>query len=127
MSPDRTISVDGNDPVEASKRLGCLIDKIILACPNAVVLVAMIINTCNQRQSQATGLFQNNIPSVVQRRLDNGHHVLAVNFTSFPTQKLRRDCIHPTNEGYALLADYWYDALIQVPQSWIQPPIVRDQ
>lgn len=125
MSPDRTISVDGNDPFEASRRLGFLIDKITLACPNAVVLVAMIINTCNPHQSRATGLFQESIPTIVQRQLDNGHHVLAVNFTNFPASKLR-DCIHPTNEGYRLLGDYWYDALSQVPKAWIQPPIGRD-
>ncbi|KAG5993886.1 hypothetical protein E4U43_003370 [Claviceps pusilla] len=75
--------------------------------------------------SRATGLFQESIPSIVQRQLDNGHHVLAVNFTNFPASKLR-DCIHPTNEGYRLLGDYWYDALSQVPKAWIQPPIGRD-
>ncbi|KAG6001012.1 hypothetical protein E4U21_004781, partial [Claviceps maximensis] len=125
MSPDRTISVDGNDPIEASKRLGHLIDKIILACPNAVVLVAMIINTCHPHQSQATRLFQESIPRIVQRRLEDGHHILAVDFTSFPTSELR-DCVHPTNEGYGILGDYWYDALVQVPREWIQPPSGRD-
>ncbi|KAG5984099.1 hypothetical protein E4U55_006052, partial [Claviceps digitariae] len=85
----------------------------------------MIINTCKPLQSQATAVYQASIPSIVQRRLDDGHHVLAVNFTSFPTSKLR-DCIHPTNEGYKLLGDYWYNALMQVPEAWIQPPTDGD-
>lgn len=125
MNPNKAIATEGNDPVEASKRLGSLIDKMVSVCSDAVVLVAMIIDTCDPAQSRATKLFQTLVPGVVQQRLDGGKHVLAVNFTSFPTSELR-DCIHPTNKGYALLGDYWINALTQVPKEWIRPPRGKD-
>ncbi|KND92820.1 hypothetical protein TOPH_02696 [Tolypocladium ophioglossoides CBS 100239] len=122
MSPNSAISTEGNDPYDAVTRLGALIDQMIKACPDAVVLVAMIIDTCDPAQSPATHEFQSLIPDAVQRRLDDGHHVLAANFTSFPTSQLR-DCIHPTNQGYRLMGDYWSDFIAQVPRDWIQAPV----
>lgn len=125
MNADAAISTEGNDPEGASERLGALVDQIIAACPDAVILVAMIIDTCDLAQSPRTKQFQALIPGVVQKRLDDGHHVLAVDFTWYPTSQLR-DCIHPTNEGYEKLGDLWYRAMVQIPPSWIQPPIGHD-
>jgi hypothetical protein len=125
MNPNRAISTEGNDPVEASERLGVLIDELVTRCPDAVILVAMIIDTCDPAQSTPTKLFQTLIPGVTQERLNDGKHVLAVNLTLFPTNELR-DCIHPTNKGYALLGDYWTSALQQIPKHWIQPPVGKD-
>lgn len=125
MNPNRAISKEGNDPVKASERLGVLIDKLVARCPDAVVLVAMIIDTCDPAQSQATKLFQTLIPGITQQRLDDGKQVLAVNFTLFPTGELR-DCIHPTNKGYMLLGDYWANVLAQVPKEWVRPPMGED-
>lgn len=125
MNPNHAISAEGNDPRGAVTRLGALIDQMIKACPDAVILVAMIIDTCDPAQSPATHEFQSLIPGAVQRRLDDGHHVLAANFTSFPTSQLR-DCIHPTNQGYRLMGDYWSDFMAQVPRDWIQAPVGPD-
>ena len=122
MNPNHAISAEGNDPQGAATRLGALIDQMIKACPDAVILVAMIINTCDAAQSPATHEFQSLIPDTVQKRLDDGHHVLAANLTSFPTSQLR-DCIHPTNQGYHLMGDYWSDLIAQVPRDWIQAPV----
>ncbi|PNY28211.1 Uncharacterized protein TCAP_01865 [Tolypocladium capitatum] len=122
MNPNGAISTEGNDPHGAVARLGALIDQMIKACPDAVILVAMIIDTCEPAQWPATREFQSLIPDAVQRRLDDGHHVLAANFTSFPTSQLR-DCIHPTNQGYHLMGDYWSDFIAQVPRDWIQAPV----
>jgi hypothetical protein len=121
LNPDRAISTEGNDPIKASERLGDLVDKLVAMCPDAAVLVAMIINTCDPAQSSATTIFQSLIPGITRRHLDEGKHVIAVNLSSFPTGELR-DCIHPTNRGYALLGDYWANALTQIPKQWIQAP-----
>lgn len=122
MNPDNIISTEGNDPAQAVERLGKLVDLMMQLCPDAVILVAMIIDTCNPLQAPGTHEFQRLIPGAVQSRFDAGHHVLAANFTSFPVTELR-DCIHPTNEGYRLFGDYWYDFVTQIPRDWIQKPI----
>ncbi|KAI9166832.1 Multidomain esterase [Paramyrothecium foliicola] len=125
MNPNHAVSREGNDPEAAAVRLGDLLDHIIDACPDAVVLVAMIIGTCNFDQSPQTEEFQSLIPDIVKDRRDAGHHVLAVDFSGFPMSDLR-DCIHPTNDGYRKLGDYWYDAMTQIPREWISMPVGPD-
>ncbi|KAJ4199065.1 hypothetical protein NW767_008648 [Fusarium falciforme] len=125
MNPNRGISKEGNDPKGAADRLGKLVDKMIKECPDATILVAMIINTCDKRQSPATKEFQKLIPDVVKSRREDGHHVLAVDFTTFKTSDLQ-DCIHPTNSGYKLMGDYWYSFIHQIPTSWIKKPVGSD-
>ncbi|RKK86150.1 hypothetical protein BFJ69_g1103 [Fusarium oxysporum] len=125
MNPNHGISKEGNDPKGAADRLGKLIDKIVKACPDSTILVAMIINTCDERQSPATKEFQKFIPGVVKSRHDDGKHVLAVDFTTFKTSDLQ-DCIHPTNDGYKLMGDYWYSFIHQIPASWIKKPVGPD-
>ncbi|KJZ78809.1 hypothetical protein HIM_01582 [Hirsutella minnesotensis 3608] len=121
MNPNGAISTEGNDPVAAVQRLGSLVDQIVKACPEAVVLVAMIISTCVAAQEPATREFQRLIPGMVKQRFDDQKHVMAVNLTSFPTSELR-DCIHPTNQGYRLLGDYWANSVAQIPRDWITVP-----
>ncbi|KAH8894324.1 integrin alpha N-terminal domain-containing protein [Thozetella sp. PMI_491] len=107
MNPDPNISKQGNDPGQAADRLGNLIDQILAACPDATVLVAQIINTCDSNQEPQTQVFQSKIATMIGARFAS-KHVLGVNFTTFPISMLR-DCIHPTNPGYRLFGDYWYD------------------
>ncbi|KND93383.1 Lipase 1 [Tolypocladium ophioglossoides CBS 100239] len=125
MNPNHSISKEGNNPSEAADRLGKLIDKMIKECPDAVILVAMIINTCDPQQSSRTEEFQQLIPGVVKKRKDASHQVLAVDFTTFETSNLQ-DCIHPTNEGYKIMGDYWYDFIHQIPSRWIKKPVGSD-
>ncbi|KAL6900231.1 carbohydrate esterase family 3 protein [Trichoderma evansii] len=125
MNPDSSISTEGNDPVAASLRLGSLIDKMVESCPDAVILVAMIIGTCRAEQAPQTEMFQSLVPGVVMSRFQAGNHVLAVDFSTFALSNLR-DCIHPTNQGYQLLGDYWYDFITQIPQGWITEPVGND-
>lgn len=125
MNPNRGISKEGNDPKGAADRLGKLIDKMIKECPDATILVAMIINTCDEKQSPATKEFQKLIPDVVKSRREDGHYVLSVDFTTFKTSDLQ-DCIHPTNTGYKLMGDYWYSFIHQIPTSWIKNPVGSD-
>ncbi|KAK7978041.1 hypothetical protein PG988_005531 [Apiospora saccharicola] len=77
MNPNHDISSEGNDPAGAADRLGKLIDQMIEACPDAVILVAMIVNTCDQNQWGATKEYQKLVPGVVRARQDHGHDVLA--------------------------------------------------
>ncbi|KAH8675222.1 SGNH hydrolase-type esterase domain-containing protein [Ilyonectria robusta] len=119
------LSTEGNDPKGAAKRLGSLIDQIIEACPDAVILVAMIIGTCDPHKVSATPKYQALIPGIVQERRSNGSYVLAVDFTTFP-KSLLQDCIHPSLNGYLEFGHYWYDFITQIPSSWIKDPVGAD-
>ncbi|KAK2018584.1 GDSL-like Lipase/Acylhydrolase [Colletotrichum eremochloae] len=126
MNRNRAISVEGNDPEGAADRLGGLVDRMIAACPDATILVAQIINTCLAEQRPPTIQFQKLIPSVVLERRNAGHHVLAVDFASLSDTILRPDCIHPTDGGYRIMGDYWYDFIAQIPKDWINKPVGND-
>ncbi|KAI6481109.1 hypothetical protein MCOR06_004773 [Pyricularia oryzae] len=122
MSSNGAVSTEGQDPKAAASRLGALIDQMIMGSPGAAILVAMIVNTCDQDQSDRTKEYQQLIPGVVKQRRDGGHHVLAVDFTDLSVETLQ-DCIHPTNAGYKLFGDYWYDFMLQIPKDWIEKPV----
>lgn len=127
MNPSHSISTEGNDPEEAVHRLGKLVELISHKNTDAVILVAMILNTCDPSQSPRTKEFQNLIPGMVeeQRKSSKGH-IFAVDFTDISTDNLREDCIHPTNSGYRLMGDYWYDFITQIPSEWIGHPLGDD-
>ncbi|KAJ4415694.1 hypothetical protein N0V82_007187 [Gnomoniopsis sp. IMI 355080] len=92
MNPNSAISTEGNDPAGAADRLGKLVDKALDAWPDAVVLIAMIIDTCDPQQSPRIQEFEALVSGVAKQRRDAGRHVLAVDFTTFSTSMLR-DCI----------------------------------
>ncbi|KPM44206.1 hypothetical protein AK830_g2370 [Neonectria ditissima] len=99
-------STEGNEPVAVAERLGDLIDQMIEACPDAVILVAIIIDSCDPHISPRIPEYQAAIPGIVEKRRLAGHHVLAVDFTTFSESDLQ-DCVHPTVDGYRKFGDYW--------------------
>jgi hypothetical protein len=125
MNPSLAIATEGNDPVAAADRLGELVDQIIRICPDATILLAMIISTCDPNQQPRTAQYQGLIPEVARKRQVTGHKVIAVDFTSFSLGDLR-DCIHPTNQGYRIFGSYWYDFITQIPSDWISAPVGSD-
>ncbi|KAJ4315846.1 hypothetical protein N0V84_008180 [Fusarium piperis] len=101
-------------------------------CPDAVILVSVIINTCDSpkmhAQRERTKLCQQLIPGIVRRRQKKGKHVVAVDFSRWEEagDNLLQDCIHPTNDGYDLMGDWWYSFITQVDEEWIQEPQGND-
>lgn len=53
-------------------------------------------------------------------RQQHGHHVIAVDFSEFPTTALNEGGVHLTSEGYSLMGDWWYDFIHQIPKDWIE-------
>lgn len=119
-----SISKEGNDPKDAATRLGDLIDKIVRYCPDAVVLVAIPLASCDTEKPKMP-IYRALIPGLVRQRRKDGDHVIAVDFSTFDLGELR-DCLHPTNEGYSIMGDYWYDFITQVPKGWIKEPVGDD-
>ncbi|KAM0423090.1 hypothetical protein ACHAPD_001561 [Fusarium lateritium] len=124
MDQRSSVSKEGSDPKGAAKRLGHLIDQTIRYCPDAVILVAIPLSSCDRFKSKMTE-YRAMIPEVVRQRREDGKHVVAVDFSTFDLKDLR-DCLHPTNEGYRIMGDYWYDFLTQVPEGWIKEPVGDD-
>ncbi|KAK6722578.1 hypothetical protein SNK04_001440 [Fusarium graminearum] len=124
MDQRSSISKEGSEPKGAANRLGHLIDQIISYCPDAVVLVAIPLSSCDRFKPKMPE-YRAMIPEVVRQRREDGKHVVAVDFSTFDLKDLR-DCLHPTNEGYKIMGDYWYDFLTQVPEGWIKEPVGDD-
>jgi hypothetical protein len=122
VNPNLSIATEGNDPNGVADRLGQLIDRIIISCPGATVLVAIPISTCDHNHQAIMAVFQSLIPSIVQPRRNAGKKVIAVDFSSFSTSLLR-DCIHPSEEGYRAMGDLWYQLIMQIPTDWIEQPL----
>lgn len=102
----------GTQPVaQAPDRLGALIDKIVAAAPDTLLVVAQITPlTYNQSEVSA---YNAALPAIVQTRASAGKHVLLVDqFTGLnPSTMLGSDGTHPNDTGYAHMGDVWYAAI----------------
>ena len=92
----------------APDRLGTLIDHIVAAAPDALVVVAKIIPLPSQAAAVTT--FNNAIPGVVKQRADAGKHVIVVDqFSALTSSDM--DQVHPFESGYEKMAVVWYNAI----------------
>jgi hypothetical protein len=95
----------------APNRLATLLDQILAALPNALVVVAKIIPFPAFANQVTT--FNDALPALVAQRADAGQHVMLVDqYTGFPNSQLA-DGIHPNAAGYARMAGVWYTAIEQ--------------
>lgn len=103
---------------DAAKKLELLIDKIIAAAPNALLLVSTIIPCGDNGQEDAfVRAFDQLIPAIVQKRAEAGKHIQLVDqYTSFvpATMFTPPEKYHPNLVGYAHMADVWYASMKSV-------------
>ncbi|KAL8825309.1 MAG: hypothetical protein Q9191_004492 [Dirinaria sp. TL-2023a] len=124
---DRDPPIPGSSEEGAPDRLGALLDEIVTACPDAAVLVAQIIQARDPKVQARIERFNNAIPGVVAQRVKQGHHILVVDMRTIEGDQLRDDGIHPTDEGYKLMANHWYTGIKEAAaEGWIKPPIGPD-
>jgi len=104
----------------ASDRLATLIDKIIAALPNALLVVSSIYPFAGCKDTNYTptqcaanvATYDAAIPGVVQQRMSQGKHVLLVDMSTPPTGALSSDNVHPNDTvGYPWMGDTWYTAI----------------
>ena len=104
----------------ASDRLGQLIDKIVAALPNALLVVSSIYpfpgcKSTNYTPDQCkvnVATYDDAIPGVIQQRVAQGKHVLFVDMSTPPTGALSTDGVHPNDTvGYPWMGDNWYAAI----------------
>lgn len=94
------------DPAGAPSRLGNLIDKILVTCPDALVLVSQIV-TSGSAATRANILAYNEaIPGVVAARAAKGSKVMVVDmFTRLLAPDNYADDLHPNDGGYKIMGD----------------------
>ncbi len=105
------------DQPNAPKRLAGLIDKILAALPDAVLVVAQIVPSRDDVNNQRVRTYNAAIPALVQARAAAGKHILLVDmysaFTANADYKSAylSDNLHPTDAGYATMSAIWYAAI----------------
>lgn len=110
------------DPDHAPDRLGALIDQLIQTSPDAVILVAQIINSASAQTQALIEKYNDAIPAVVAQRAGS-HHVAVVDFRNSLLPTDYADSLHPNDGGYRKMADLWFRAIQDAAaQNWIQAP-----
>jgi len=101
-----------DDVADAPARLSNLIGQITTTVPNATLIVAQILPIANPILNAEVETYNAAIPSIVQSWTAQGKHVHYVDmYDAVPVSDLP-DGIHPTNQGYGLMANVWNTALI---------------
>ena len=118
---------DAAEPYDAApQRLGSLIDLCIKGSPDAVILVAQIINSGNPGTNSRVQTFDAAIPEVVAQRTDAGHHVMFVDMRQLTSDEMA-DALHPNAAGYKTMANVWLAGLQAVDaKGWIKRPVGND-
>ncbi|KAL6154173.1 hypothetical protein ACJBU6_07455 [Exserohilum turcicum] len=101
---------------DAPRRLGLLIDDVLKAVPNAVVIVAKIIPSKKSGLSATIKTFNNALPAIVAARANQGSKVSLVDMNVLSLNELSDD-LHPSAAGYARMGDIWYAGIKAVADS----------
>lgn len=115
--PNIVLMMAGTNDVYASsgqatmhERLSTLIDKVVAAAPDALLVVATLTPLSNSGWNDTAKSYDSKIPAVVQSKVDKGKHVVLVDMSKMATANLA-DGVHPNDTGYAYMADVWYAAI----------------
>ncbi|KAF2740955.1 SGNH hydrolase [Polyplosphaeria fusca] len=107
----------------APARLGNLIDSILNVRPDALVLVAQIINAKKAETETRIKTFNKAVPGVVKKRVVQGHKVMIVDQSVVKASELV-DGLHPTDGGYAHMGDVWFENLKAAADQDLITPLV---
>ena len=112
------LNVGTNDTLQdadlpgAPARMRDLLDRIAAARPTATVVVSTLVPSGNATNDSRARAFNAQLPAVVAGRVAAGQRVRLVDLTSTLTAAdIGPDTIHPTDGGYAKIADLWHSAL----------------
>ncbi|KAF5646818.1 acetylxylan esterase [Fusarium sp. NRRL 52700] len=129
MNSNHHISTDGNHPQGTANRMRSMVEKMMHRCPDATIIVGMITDVCDKEwyhlQRERIKIYRGHVAELAAELSANGSHVLAADFGPFD-DTLLSDCVHPTQKGYEVLGDWWYDFVHQIPEGWIKHPVGPD-
>jgi lysophospholipase L1-like esterase len=102
------------DLANAPTRLGHLMDVILEADPNLLLVVAQVSPSKDDMFNTRAATYNAAIPGLVKTRADAGKHIVTVDMWSafmqnanYRTEYLN-DIVHCKNAGYSKMADVWY-------------------
>src|SRR6185295_2026799 len=96
------------EPTPPANQLSTLITNLVNAAPNALIVVAKIVPLGYSNTNYTS--YIGKIPGVVQAHSSN--HVVMVDMSTLPTSDIRGNGnVHPTDQGYADMANLWYGAI----------------
>ncbi len=99
-------------PEGAPMRLGTLIDAVIKAAPDALLVVAQLTPLGDPASDGRAKTYNETIPATVEMRASAGKHVIMVDMHSgVPASGISTDTVHPNPQGYKAMADVWYEAV----------------
>jgi lysophospholipase L1-like esterase len=94
------------------ERLDSLVTRIAVAAPEVYVVVAQIVPiTNNDEQDARVVAFNSRIPGLVARQQALGRRVSMVDMYTPLIPFPHPDGVHPSQEGYAEMAEVWYEEL----------------
>jgi lysophospholipase L1-like esterase len=105
------------DLANAPARLGRLIDTILDANPDLLLVVAQITPTQDDAENARVKAYNAAIPGLVAARASSGKHILLVDmygaFTADPSYKsdYMANPLHPNDAGCVLMGRVWYAAI----------------
>ncbi|KAF1834541.1 SGNH hydrolase [Decorospora gaudefroyi] len=108
---------------DAPKRLGSLLDHVLETCPDAVILVAKIIQAQKTQTRANVNIFNNAIPRLVEERVEKGFKLVVVDQSVVGPEELV-DGLHPSYAGYFHMGNIWFQAVKDVSaKALITPPV----
>lgn len=102
---------------DAPRRLGLLIDDVLKAVPNAVVIVAKIIPSKQSGLNATIKTFNNALPAIVAARVSKGSKVSIVDMNVLNSSSELSDNLHPNAAGYSRMGDIWNAGIKAVADS----------
>jgi lysophospholipase L1-like esterase len=91
-------------------RLDTELGRIVTAAPDALIVVAKVIPLGYTSSDWSS--YNAKIPTIVQAHVAKGQHMVMVDMSALPTSQLNG--VHPTDQGYAAMANIWYAAIKDV-------------
>jgi lysophospholipase L1-like esterase len=96
------------DTAGMATRLEALLDKIAQYAPNALIVLAQLTPLGHDDPNLTA--YNAKIPGILQAHAAKGQHIIGVDMSKLPTSELA-DGTHPTDQGYAYMANIWYPAI----------------
>ena len=111
----------------APDRMATLIEEITSACPDAAVLVGTLIPILDPQINMKTIGFNSAMMGIVWDFTEQGKKVGLVDMGRVGIDRINAtDGVHPTDDGYPLMAAAWYDGIIKAgKEGWIEEPSPR--
>ncbi len=102
-------------------RLEGLLDKLTQAAPTSLIVLATMTSIGPVERGAtpaevtaahaAMEVYNSKMPGMIQAHTAKGHHIIGVDMSKLPVSYLTPGSKHPTDKGYAYMADIWYPAI----------------